>query len=63
MYPCCVGGFGMFVAVMYRRRLLSSVFAIIERMDIGLYEVPSSMSLFGFGWGRCHPTSIWVVLC
>ena len=29
--------------------LFSSVFAITERWDMGLYEVPLSMSLFGFG--------------
>ena len=29
--------------------LFSSVFAIIERRDIGLYDVPVSMSLLGFG--------------
>ena len=27
----------------------SSVFAITERRDMGLYEVPLSMSLLGFG--------------
>ena len=47
LYPCCVGVFGMF-AVMYGRRLFSSVFAITERRDLGLYEVPLSMSLLGF---------------
>ena len=31
--------------------LFSSVFAITERRDMGLYEVPMSMSLFGFGMG------------
>ena len=30
LYPCCMGVFGMF-AVMYGRRLFSSVFAIAER--------------------------------
>ena len=29
--------------------LFSSVFAITERRDVGLYEVPLSMSLLGFG--------------
>ena len=37
--PCCVGVFGMF-AVIYGRMLFSSVFAITERMDMGLYKVP-----------------------
>ena len=31
--------------------LFSSVFAITERRDIGLYEVPLSVSLLGFGIG------------
>ena len=29
----------------------SSVFAITERRDMGLYEVPLSVSLLGFGIG------------
>ena len=33
------------------RRLFSSVFAITERRDMGLYEVPLSMSLLCFGMG------------
>ena len=41
---------GVFV-VMKRRRLFSSIFAITERRDMGLYEVPLSMSLLGFGMG------------
>ena len=44
LYPCCVGVFDM-----YRIRLFSIVFAITERRDMGLYELPLSMSLFGFG--------------
>ena len=50
LYPCCMGVFGMF-AVMQGRRLFSSVFAITERRDMGLYEVPLSVSLLGFGIG------------
>ena len=51
LYPCCMGVFAMF-AVMYERRLFfSSVFAITKRRDMGLYEVPLSVSLFGFGIG------------
>ena len=50
VYPCCVCVFGMF-SVMFGRMRFSSVFAITERMDIGLYEVSSSMSLLGFGMG------------
>ena len=38
-------------AVMYGRRLFTSVLAITERRDISLYEVPLSMSLLGFGMG------------
>ena len=48
LYPCCMGVFGMF-AVMLGRRLFSSVFAITERRDMGLYEVPLFVSLLGFG--------------
>ena len=33
------------LAVMLGRRLFSSVFAITERRDMGLYEVPLSMSI------------------
>ena len=32
-------------AFMYGRRLFSSVFAITERRDMGLYEVPLSVSV------------------
>ena len=50
LYPCCMGVFGMF-AVMLGRRLFPSVFAITERRNMGLYEVPLSVSLLGFGIG------------
>ena len=50
LYPCCIGVFSMF-AVMQGRKLFSSVFAITERRDMGLYEVPLSVSLLGFGIG------------
>ena len=50
LYPCCMGVVGMF-AVIQGRRLFSSVFAITERRDMGLYEVPLSVSLLGFGIG------------
>ena len=33
------------------RRLFSSVFAITERRDMGLYEVPLFVFLLGFGTG------------
>ena len=45
-----MGVFGMF-AVMYGRRLFSSVFTITERRDMDMYEVPLSVSLLGFGIG------------
>ena len=35
LYPCCVSVFGMF-AVMYGRRLFSSIFAITKRRDMCL---------------------------
>ena len=50
LYLCCMGVFGMFVVV-YGRGFFSSVFAITERRDMGLYEVPLSVSLLGFGIG------------
>ena len=43
LYPCCMGVFG--------RRLFSSVFAINEKRNMGLYEVPLSVCLLGFGIG------------
>ena len=49
LYLCCMGVFGMF-AVMYGIMLFYSVFAITERMDMGLDEVPC-VSLLGFGIG------------
>ena len=52
MYPCCMG--------------VTSVFAITERRDMGLYEVPLSMSLLGFGMGTMlanfHMCGIMLVL-
>ena len=36
-------------AIMYGRRLFSSVFAITERKDMDPYEMPLSVSLLGFG--------------
>ena len=48
LYPCCMGAFVMFAA-MKGRRLFSSVFAITERRDMGVYDVPLSVSLLGFG--------------
>ena len=48
--PCCVKMCGM-LFVMYGSSVFSSVFAITERSEMGLYDVPMSMSLFGFGIG------------
>ena len=48
--PCYVVMFGM-LCVMYGRITLSSVFAITDRRDIGLYDVPMLMSLLGLGIG------------
>ena len=45
-----MGVFGMF-SVMYGRRLFSGVFSITVRRDMGLYEMPLSVSLVGFGIG------------
>ena len=62
LYPCCVGMFGM-SAVLSRRRLFSSVFSITEKRDIGLYEVPLSMSLLGLGMlANFHMCGIMLVL-
>ena len=65
LYPCCVGVFGMF-AVMLGKRLFSSIFAITERRDMGLYEVPLSTSVLCFGMGTMlanfHMCGIMLVL-
>ena len=37
--------------VMYGNSIFSSVFAITERNEMGLYDVPMFMTLFGFGFG------------
>ena len=46
--------------------LFSSAFAITERRDMGLYEVPLPMSLLGFGMGTMlsnfHRCGIMLVL-
>ena len=44
LYPCCVGVFDVILG----RRHFSSVFAITERRDMGLYQVSLSMSLLTF---------------
>ena len=48
--PCCVEMCGM-LFVMYRSSAFSGVFAITERSEMGLYDVPMFMSMFGFGIG------------
>ena len=48
--PCCVEMCGMLFA-MYGSSGFSSFFAITERSEMGLYDVPLFMSLFGFGIG------------
>ena len=40
-----------YVCCYVRKKVFSSVFAITERRDMGLYEVPLSVSLLGFGIG------------
>ena len=47
---CCVEMCGM-LFVMYGSSVFVSVFAITERGEMGLYDVPMLMSLFGFGIG------------
>ena len=37
--------------VMYGSSVFSSGFAFTERSEMGLYDVPMFMSLFGFGTG------------
>ena len=46
--PCCVEMGGM-LFVMYGSSVFSSVLAITERSEMGLYDVPMFMSLVGFG--------------
>ena len=48
--PCCVEMCGM-LFVMYGSSLFSSVFAVTERSEMGLYNVSMFMSLFCFGIG------------
>ena len=56
-----------YVCCYVRKKALSGVFfAITERRDMGLYEVPLSMSLLGFGMGTMlanfHMCGIMLVL-
>ena len=52
--PCCVEMCGM-LFVIYGSSVFSSVFAITERSEVGLYDVSMFMSLFGFGIGIIFP--------
>ena len=66
------GGDPFFLLVVHLLRgcvwyvFFSSVFAITERRDMGLYKVPLSMCLLGFGVGtmlaNCHMCGIMLVL-
>ena len=48
--PCCVEMCGM-LFVMYGSSVFSSVFAITEKSEMGLYDVHMFMSLLGFRIG------------
>ena len=48
--PRCMETYGM-LFVMCGSSVFSSVFAITERSEMDLYDVPMFMSLFGFGIG------------
>ena len=48
--PCCVEMSGMFF-VMYGSSVFSSVFAITDRREMGVYDEHMFLSLFGFGIG------------
>ena len=43
--------------VMYGISVLSSVFAITERSEMGLYDVPMFMSMFSLGIGMIFANS------
>ena len=48
-FAICVGE--VLQIVMYGSSIFSRIFAITERSEMGLYDVPMFMSLFGFGIG------------
>ena len=50
LMPCCVEMCGM-LFVMYGNIVFSSVLAITERSEMGMYDVPMFISLFGLGIG------------
>ena len=47
--PCCVEMCRM-LFVMYGSNVFSSVFAITERSEMGLYDVPTSVHVFVLFW-------------
>ena len=51
--PCCVEMCRM-LCVMYGSSVFSTGFAITERSEMGLYDVPMFMSFFGFGMGMMY---------
>ena len=55
-----------YVCCYIKKNALLHVFSISERLDMGLYEVPLSMSLLGFGMGTMlahfHRCGIMLVL-
>ena len=59
--PCCVVMFGMF-CVIYGIITFSSAFAITDRRDIGLYDVPMLMSLLGLGIAMMFPYMRYLVV-
>ena len=61
--PCCVE----MLFLMYGRSVFSSIFAITKRSEMGLYDVPMFMSLFGFGMcllvSMCEGLCCCLVMC
>ena len=59
-------GYDWYVYCYVKRKLFSSAFSITERRDMGMYEVPLSMSLLDFGMGimlaNLHIYSIMLLL-
>ena len=64
LYPCSVDVFDMLL--LYREEGSSPVSLQLLRRDMGLYEVPLSMALMGFGMGTMlanfHMCGIMLVL-
>ena len=50
LYPCCVVMCGM-LSVMNSNNVFSNILANVAIREIGLYEVPMLLFLFGFGIG------------